>query len=357
MPSPRRILGLAAVAVLGCGGEDCPPPEGEWRPISLLRGPGARDLPAVVWTGAEMIVWGGLRRDQRRADGARYRPSTDEWVAMADGPVAMTGTAAVWTGVEMIVWDPSGAGAAYHPGSDRWRAIATDGQPGDLAAPLAVWTGAEMIVLDQLGARGGRYHPAADRWAPVASDGPPAENVFFGAVWTGDEAIVWGAGQDFVPAAHRYHAAADRWSPIEANQAMSGAGVWTGRELFFAGGGGEISSMAAARYDPAADRWREAARSFGPAGIIGQTAAWTGERVIVWGGTALVGGESREVASGALYDPEADAWTPMAQEGAPSPRARAAALWTGSELVVWGGMLGGAARDDGARFTPRARSA
>src|SRR5688572_8183102 len=106
MASSRRILGLAAAALVGCG-ESCPPPEGEWRPISLVGGPGVRELPAVVWTGTEMIVWGGLRSDERRADGVRYRPASDEWVAMSDGPAALTGTAAVWTGAEMIVWETS----------------------------------------------------------------------------------------------------------------------------------------------------------------------------------------------------------------------------------------------------------
>jgi hypothetical protein len=351
MPSPRRMLGLAAVAMLGCG-EDCPPPEGEWRPMSLVGGPGARELPAVVWTGAEMIVWGGMRGGERRADGARYRPSMDEWSAMADAPAALTGTAAVWTGAEMIVWDPTAAGAAYDPVADAWRSIASEGQPRDLALPLAVWTGAEMIVLDQFGGRGGRYAPAGDRWTPVAGEGLPAEIIFFGAAWTAAEVIAWGAVEDFAPAAYRYDPADDRWSPMEANRAMAGAGVWTGRELFFAGGGG-LGSLIAAGFDPTTDIWREAATSCGPPGVLGQSVAWTGERVIVWGGTDIVGRELEATAGGALYDPAADAWTPMAADSAPSPRERAAAVWTGSELIVWGGFDGGAdPRGDGARFTP-----
>lgn len=344
------MLGLAAVAMLGCG-EDCPPPEGEWRPISLVGGPGARELAAVVWTGSEMIVFGGIRGDERRADGARYRPDRDEWIAMAAAPAAMTGTAEVWTGSELIVWEPTPAGAAYDPTADAWRAIASEGQPRDVVLPMAVWTGSEMVVLDQFGGLGGRYAPAGDTWAPITGEGLPAEILFFGAAWTGAEVIAWGAVQDFAPAAYRYQPADDRWSPIEANQAMAGAGVWTGRELFFAGGGG-LGSLIAARFDPMTDTWREAATSCGPSGLLGQSAVWTGERVIVWGGTDIVGREPQLTADGALYDPAADAWTPMAGDGAPSARERAAAVWTGSELIVWGGGLGSDVRADGARFIP-----
>ena len=348
------MLGLAAVAMLGCG-EDCPPPEGEWRTMSLAGGPGARELSAVVWTGEEMIVCGGLRGDDRRMDGVRYRPASDEWIAMADAPAAMAGTASVWTGTEMIVWDPITAGAAYDPAADAWRTIAAEGEPSEAALPFAVWTGTEMIVLDQFGGNGARYAPADDAWAPLSDAGLPGEILLFGAVWTGAEVIAWGAVQDFVPAAYRYAPADDRWSPMEANQAMAGAGLWTGRELFFASGGG-LGSLIAARYDPATDVWREAATSCGPPGLLNQAVAWTGDRVIVWGGTDIGVRETEAVTGGALYDPAADAWTPMVSAGAPSPRERAAAIWTGSELIVWGGRdLGSGQRHDGARFTPASR--
>jgi hypothetical protein len=354
MASSRRILGLAAAALVGCG-EECPPPEGEWRTMSQIGGPGVRDLPAVVWTGEEMIVWGGLRSDERRADGVRYRPASDEWVAMSEGPAALTGTAAVWTGAEMIVWESSAPGAAYDPAADAWRSLATDGQPAEVALPLAVWTGSEVIVLDQLVPGGGRYDPAADHWTSIANEGLPAEMLLFGAVWAGDELIVWGAAEEVAVAAYRYQPASDRWSPVEANDAMSGAGVWTGREIFFAGGGGVFASLRAAGFDPATGTWRDAATDCGPSGLISQSIVWTGSRAIVWGGTAIDSRETREVASGAIYDRETDSWTPMVDEGAPSPRARAAGLWTGSELLVWGGWVGGRWLPDGARFTPASR--
>ena len=59
-----------------------------------------------MWTGSEMIVWGG---DAYRAvlnTGGRYNPSTDSWTATSttNAPTARIGHTAVWTGSEMIVW-------------------------------------------------------------------------------------------------------------------------------------------------------------------------------------------------------------------------------------------------------------
>ena len=65
-------------------------------------------------------------------DGARYVPWSDTWTAVATG--TMSGRnyhAAVWTGREMIVWggydggDPLNTGGVYDPGTDTWTATST----------------------------------------------------------------------------------------------------------------------------------------------------------------------------------------------------------------------------------------
>jgi hypothetical protein len=65
----------------------------------------------TIWTGAEMIVWGGGNTLQNKfASGARYNPATDTWrqVAGFDAPEARDQHTAVWTGTEMIVWGGCG---------------------------------------------------------------------------------------------------------------------------------------------------------------------------------------------------------------------------------------------------------
>jgi hypothetical protein len=78
---------------------------------------------------------------------------------------------------------------------------------------------------------------------------------------------------------------------------------------------------------------------------------------MIWGGGTTDSPGDQPPATvmpgGAVYDPAADRW-----EGLPaaplSPRARALAVWTGRELIVWGGEADYNHRanfDDGAALT------
>ena len=69
--------------------------------------PSARYLHTAIWTGTEMIVWGGGAGSGKILnDGWRYNPTTDSWVPLssAGAPSAWVMHTAIWTGTEMIVW-------------------------------------------------------------------------------------------------------------------------------------------------------------------------------------------------------------------------------------------------------------
>src|SRR6266404_2563417 len=72
-----------------------------WAPSSLNT-PTPRESHTVVWTGSEMIIWGGGLINT----GGRYNPSTDSWTAISttNAPTGRSGHSAVWTGTQMIVW-------------------------------------------------------------------------------------------------------------------------------------------------------------------------------------------------------------------------------------------------------------
>src|SRR5947207_466457 len=74
--------------------------------------------------------------------GGRYNPTTDSWIATSttNAPSARHSHTAVWTGTEMIVW-----GGGY-PGTNTWIATATSNVPDARFDHTAVWTGSEMIV-------------------------------------------------------------------------------------------------------------------------------------------------------------------------------------------------------------------
>src|SRR5206468_1310617 len=74
-----------------------------WMPT--YAGLAGRQNHVAVWTGSEMIVWGGWIGGVT-ATGGRYNPSTDTWAftSMLNTPPAREFGTAVWTGTEMIVW-------------------------------------------------------------------------------------------------------------------------------------------------------------------------------------------------------------------------------------------------------------
>ena len=81
-----------------------------------------------------MIVWGGYNIGGVLNTGGKYNPSTDSWIATSttNAPIDRESHTAVWTGSEMIVWGGraagnsySNTGGRYNPGTDSWTATST----------------------------------------------------------------------------------------------------------------------------------------------------------------------------------------------------------------------------------------
>ncbi|MBI3449367.1 MAG: PxKF domain-containing protein [Acidobacteria bacterium] len=186
------------------------PDTNTWQPISSIGEPSARAEASTVWTGLSLVVWSGYSElTDRVITGGRYLPpSLDTWTAtsIVGAPQARTGQVAVWTGSEMVVWGGHGSagerletGGRYDPGPDSWTSTSTMGAPPAADAPTAVWTGSRMIVWGGHGGpalgylnSGGLYDPSADSWSPTSTLGAPTPRVGHSAVWTGGAMIVWG---------------------------------------------------------------------------------------------------------------------------------------------------------------------
>src|ERR1043166_3697107 len=100
-----------------------------WTATSTTNAPTGRHLHTALWTGSEMIVWGGLDENGVPLNtGGRYNPSTDSWTdtSTTNAPSARESHTAVWTGTEMIVWGGCcttlNTGGRYNPGADSWTA-------------------------------------------------------------------------------------------------------------------------------------------------------------------------------------------------------------------------------------------
>ena len=76
------------------------------------------------------------------------------------------------------------------------------------------------------------------------------------------------------------------------------------------------------------------ARAMHPAPDTAHTTVWTGSEMIVWGG---FDGQTTFFNTGRRYNPSTDSWTATSITNAPSARVAHTAVWTGSEMIVWGG--------------------
>jgi hypothetical protein len=259
----------------------------------------------AVWTGKEMIVWGGMSGSGVTNTGARYNPATDIWtpISTVNAPIARWQHAAVWTGREIIVWG----------GRDAWSGNFLN--------------------------NGGRYDPATDTWTlGLPTTGAPSAREMPTAVWTGTEMIVWGGydGSNYLNTGARFNPSTNQWGSMSSTGVAARqehTAVWTGARMIVCGGwdGSELSSCAA--YDPVGDSW--IALSNLPITLRKHTAVWTGSGMILWGGQ---NGSDASRNQGLLYNGATDAWIGNTTTvTVPVGRRGPCAAWTGSEMIVWGG--------------------
>src|SRR5205807_2527405 len=73
--------------------------------------------------------------------------------------------------------------------------------------------------------------------------------------------------------------------------------------------------------------------------------------MIVWGGWAFA-----FYNTGGKYNPVTDSWTATSTTNAPDARSGHTAIWTGSNMIVWGVGDGSVALNTGARYDPGTNS-
>jgi N-acetylneuraminic acid mutarotase len=358
------------------------PAADSWSLAATLNAPQARQTHTAVWTGTEMIVWGGQTSSSRQLNtGGRYNPATDSWAPTStlNVPAARYSSAAIWTGAEMIVWGGAGValfntGGRYDLASDTWRPSSTLNAPAARYTHTAVWTGVEMIVWGGADGgsstyfnTGGRYNPASDSWTPTSTTSNVPTGRIASAIWTGTEMIVWGGfnSSGYLASGGRYAPSTDTWVATSSgpNLPVGRAGnsaVWTGSEMIVWGGyyydSGDRYPNNAGRYSPSTDSWLATSSGANvPSGRNGHTAVWTGTEMIVWGGS---GSDGANINTGGRYNPSTDSWLATSTGASvPSARRAHAALWTGTEMLVWGGQTFSLSRaNTGGRYTPSSNS-
>ena len=351
-----RIVPAAASFILPIV-SDAPPgcPINSWTATTNGNAPADRFDHTAVWTGSEMIVWGGTRDGLVDLNtGGRYNPVTDTWIdtSTAGAPFARSGHTAVWTGTEMIVWggNADNSGGRYNPVTDSWTATSTTNAPAGRNNHTAVWTGSQMIVwggVNFIGLTfntGGKYNPSTNTWTSTTTANAPTTRTGHTAVWTGSEMIIWGGWNglsspfSLFNSGGKYNPVTNSWTDTSTNNSPSGryghTAVWTGSEMIIWGGGYAGYFNTGAQYDPRADTWMTTSTTNAPSARTGHTAVWSGDNMFVWGGL----GTSGVTNTGAKYNPDTNSWTGTSRAHAPSVRSGHAAVWTDSQMIVWGGV-------------------
>jgi N-acetylneuraminic acid mutarotase len=337
-----------------------------WTATTSSNAPEARGVHTAVWTGSEMIVWGGLASGPSYVNtGATYNPSTDSWAAtsLINAPAARDFHTAVWTGSEMIVWggwdrvNSFNTGGRYNPGTNTWTATTTINAPSARDFHTAVWTGSEMIVWggfdnDSYFNTGGRYNPGTNTWTATSTTNAPDRRYYHTAVWTGSEMIVWGGYGDitYLNTGGRYNPSADTWTPTSTINTPSARqehkAVWTDSEMIVWGGWGRTDRVnTGGKYNPSTDHWIVTSTTNAPTARTGHTAVWTSSEMIVWGGF-----DNGYFSTGGKYDPGTNTWTATSTINAPSSRYFHTAVWTGSEMIIWGGGFVSPLTNTGGRY-------
>lgn len=312
----------------------------------------ARSAAAVVWVGSEVIVWGGVRREDREpllADGAAYNPATDSWRKLAAASAGVKGAAqgVVIPGPRVVFWAGNGGGEAssggvYDVRTDSWQVMAPS-PLGSRDGYVSFWSGSEVVIV---GGGGGdtirpptaaAYNPFTNTWRvlPESLGLPHVAQ----AVRIGREVLLIG---DYYNCEIRSSVCGDVSRRAVAFDADNGA-VRTvalptalGNGLLFDvladGSAWWLStdpSIGLRRYRMGENRWEEPIAL--PCAPPRQAAPF---RPFSAFESLYVACDRQTVA---VFTPVTGAWRTETAPSPLTPRTGAAQIWTHSELFVWGG--------------------
>jgi hypothetical protein len=293
----------------------------------------SRSLSAAVWTGHQLLVWGGEGTAEAKfGDGAAYDPTTNQWQPIPTAPIsARSGQVSVWTGTEMLIvgGTPPPAiaattGGAYNPDTHTWRLL-PESKIDRVSYAGAVWTGSEMIVVG--GTTDGAtlpnpiaeaYTPSTNQWRRLPD--PPAPIGQHAQVqWTGTRVATW-LQSETTGSLYLLDPAQPQWTTAPSTppgEAPLGASlVWDGRSLNVWGLSQTKTASQGAAFDLAASKWTALPPVPGLAAIApgdglagSQAAAYTNSRLFVWPGALAAGGDMSAANATALwYDPATSTW-------------------------------------------------
>ncbi len=308
-----------------------------WSNMSSTGAPAARTHFSYVWTGSKLIVWGGSSGSAIGGgsstlynDGGIYDPVLDSWTTMATNgaPSVRSHHTAVWTGTEMIVFGGIGPlvsfniSRRYNPATNSWSTVSATNIPSNRNGHTALWTGSQMIIWGgQSGSSylntGGLYDPTTNTWTTMDTSHHAPGRIGHGAVWVDSlgQLIVFGgygsAGNIGTNGVLVYTLSSDNWdirlwlSPFGSGSKQSAfnSTIWTGEKMITWGG---LRGVYGLIYAPAYPYERDLldGSDQGLWEVFNPSAVWTGEKMLVFGGDESNWFDSYDASGrGWIFDP------------------------------------------------------
>ena len=183
------------------------------------------------------------------SDSCTPAPGTEQIVQLDASPTlaGRTGHDVVWTGTELLVWGGQGSGgyasgARYDPVLGTWRAMSAEGAPSSRRHSFIFWTGTEMGVLFGEDPPsdlwdGGLYDPTSDSWRPIPAHTAATGRVILhprDAFWAGTEFVLAGTSVQGVPVSEAFDPATGTWRklpPLLSGDHTASKFIWRGSDL------------------------------------------------------------------------------------------------------------------------------
>lgn len=394
------VVGLVAGLLVRASGDRVPTAEGTWRPMATSP-LSARFAPISLWIGDRLLVWGGHDAEGAElADGASYDPAADRWTAIADQPFpyerrtgSAVGASSGWWSTSptpgawfegrayFVLFSPDEAWGwalvSYDPAGDRWEQVdraGFDQQPNDglirregtatVQAPISLHVhDGELLVFGWDSQRNeygvASVDPGTAAWG--AFIGVPRSGLEYGLQWAtrgpvllDQRYLTWVPSQG-PSSMGRFGFSLDLETgetidlrpPVDGEifwlSGLSDGGLAVGTAFDTYEGGRDTAERFAARLDPATGTWSAApAINSGPAEPADDEGA---PAVVDAGGrTVVIGGLDRTYETSGLRSTHADQildgdrWRRLPEAPIDLSRADPIVVWTGSSLLVWGGI-------------------
>lgn len=242
-----------------------------------------------VWTGTEIIVWGG-NFSVATDNGFRYNPSTNVWTAIptTGQPSARSEFGMQFISNRLVVWGglSSGGtllndGAVLNFATNTWSTINTTGAPSarmsyscvnnTIQNSMIVWAGKSSTSVENVVGDGAMYNPVTNLWTPITATNAPIGRSRNVAVWSGTEMIIHGGyggntSLTYLNTGGRYNPVTNSWTTTSITGSPRlelHAGVWIGNKMLISGGSANIFNTVGTPfesnsylYDPVVNSWQ-----------------------------------------------------------------------------------------------------